>query len=399
MSLPRPARALLGTGLVVGLGASLLAGCSPSTITGDDEESFPVRLTSNVEQGATAVDVSTLVSVTAFHGNVTVTNLTTADGKEKVPGEGAEGSWKATQRLEPGTDYRLGVKAVGDDGKTKRLVRTFRTADLTLKEQTYPSVAPLKDETVGVGMPVIVTFDVPVKDRALYEKNMRVRVAGKDVAGSWSWLSDREVHYRPKTFWPAHSTIKVDLALNSLPAGNGIYGQQDQHLSFRTGAKMISVVNVKKHTLTLYKDATKVRTIPVSTGDSSHQTREGTKIIMEKFSSVDMDAATTGVDSTDPGYYNIKDVRWAMRLTNSGEFIHAAPWSVASQGNANVSHGCTGMSTADASWLYSRSHRGDVVKFVGSSRPLEDRNGWTDWNTSWKKWVAGSALTADPATS
>ncbi len=37
-----------------------------------------------------------------------------------------------------------------------------------------------------------------------------------------------------------------------------------------------------------------------------------------------------------------------MRLTYSGEFIHAAPWSVGSQGSANVSHGCTGMSTANA---------------------------------------------------
>ncbi len=92
---------------------------------------------------------------------------------------------------------------------------------------------------------------------------------------------------------------------------------------------------------------------------------------MEKFSSIDMDAATTGVDSEDPGYYNIKDVRWAMRLTNSGEFLHAAPWSVGSQGSANVSHGCTGMSTANASWLYSHSRRGDVVHYVHSPRPLE----------------------------
>jgi hypothetical protein len=118
---------------------------------------------------------------------------------------------------------------------------------------------------------------------------------------------------------------------------------------------------------------------------------------MEKFSSVDMDAATTGVDSEDPGYYNISDVRWAMRLTNSGEFIHAAPWSVGSQGRDNVSHGCTGMSTADAKWLYDRSRRGDVVEYVDSPRPLEDRNGWTDWNVPWATWTAGSALQAAAA--
>ena len=46
-----------------------------------------------------------------------------------------------------------------------------------------------------------------------------------------------------------------------------------------------------------------------------------------------------------------------MRETNSGEFLHAAPWSVGSQGNANVSHGCTGMSTANAQWLYDIAKR------------------------------------------
>ena len=51
-----------------------------------------------------------------------------------------------------------------------------------------------------------------------------------------------------------------------------------------------------------------------------------------------------------------------MRLTYSGEFLHAAPWSVGSQGYANVSHGCTGMSTANAQWLY------DLATSATSSR-------------------------------
>ena len=57
-----------------------------------------------------------------------------------------------------------------------------------------------------------------------------------------------------------------------------------------------------------------------------------------------------------------------MRVTYSGEFIHAAPWSVGSQGCANVSHGCTGMSTDNADWLYHMSVRGDVVEYVGTDR-------------------------------
>jgi lipoprotein-anchoring transpeptidase ErfK/SrfK len=113
---------------------------------------------------------------------------------------------------------------------------------------------------------------------------------------------------------------------------------------------------------------------------------------MEKFPKVDMDAATTGVDSEAPDYYDIHGVKWAMRLTNSGEFLHAAPWSVGSQGRANVSHGCTGMSTANADWLYHQSKVGDVAKYVHSPRSMEDQNGWTDWNVSWDDWKRGSAL-------
>ena len=81
-----------------------------------------------------------------------------------------------------------------------------------------------------------------------------------------------------------------------------------------------------------------------------------------------------------------------MRLTYSGEFIHAAPWSVSSQGVANVSHGCTGMSTENAGWLYAMSRRGDVVEYTGSDKPMTLDNGYGDWNASWSDWKNGSAL-------
>ena len=91
-------------------------------------------------------------------------------------------------------------------------------------------------------------------------------------------------------------------------------------------------------------------------------------------------------------YYDLSNVRYAMRLTNSGEFIHAAPWSVGAQGRANVSHGCTGMSTANAAWLFGIAQRGDPVQYVNANRgSAEPGNGWTQWNVPWDQWVAGSA--------
>ena len=389
---------------VAATGIALLAGCtstssSSSKAGSDDEDAFPVRLTSNVTAGAKNVDVDTLVAVKAYHGKVVAAHLRTAQGQE-VAGEGSDGAWRASDRLEPGTTYRLGVRATGDDGKTKRLVRTFTTQALSLDQQTYPSVAPLGGETVGVGMPIIVTFDVPVKNRKLYEEHMKV-TSSKPVDGSWSWQSDRVVHYRPKNYWPANTKVTVDLDLNSLPAGNGIYGQRGQTIPFTVGSRMVSVVDVARHQMRVTKDGRTIRTLPVTTGDATHQTRQGTKVVMEKFQSVDMDAASTGVDADAPDYYNIQGVKWAMRLTNSGEFVHAAPWSVGSQGRANVSHGCTGMSTANAGWLYSVSKRGDIIKYVNSPRGLEDQNGWTDWNVSWSDWLQGSAIQegADPSPS
>lgn len=340
-----------------------------------------------------AVDlpVDTIVSGSAEHGSITSAVLKSSDGKATIKGRVAGSKWIASQRLEPGTDYVLTIIGRGEDDKEKTLTRTFSTQQLSLDQQTYPSVAPLEGETVGVGMPVIVTFDVPVTNRELFERNMAVQ-STPAVEGSWRWFSDREVHFRPREFWPAGTKVKVLLRVNSLPAGGGIYGQQDQEIDFKIGRKAVTTVDVKSYKLTYKVNGKVLRTIPVSTGDSKHKSRQGTKVIMEKFSKIDMDAATTGVDSEDPDYYNISDVRWAMRVTNSGEFLHAAPWSVRSQGRANVSHGCTGMSTANAAWLYKQSRRGDVVEFVHSSRALEDRNGWTDWNVPWDKWQEGSAL-------
>jgi lipoprotein-anchoring transpeptidase ErfK/SrfK len=75
-----------------------------------------------------------------------------------------------------------------------------------------------------------------------------------------------------------------------------------------------------------------------------------------------------------------------MRLTYSGEFLHAAPWSTGSQGQANVSHGCTGMSTANAKWLFDHSKVGDVVVYKHSSRKLEWGNGYTAWDISYSQW-------------
>lgn len=348
-----------------------------------------IEFSSNVSDNQEGVRVDTLVRVSAKHGSVARASMESDDGKIGFASDG--GRWVAKSRLEPGVKYTLTASGTGSDGKVGTFTRSFTAEALTLSQQTYPSVIPLADRTVGVGQPIIVRFDIPVQNRELFEKNMTVETS-KPVEGRWAWFGDREVHFRPKEYWPANTDVTVKIMVNSLPAGNGIYGQQDQVIDFKIGEKVVGYVDVNTYTLTLKKDDQVVRTIPVSTGDRKHRTRQGTKVIMEKLRKVDMDAATTGVDSDDDEYYDLKDVQYAMRLTNSGEFLHAAPWSVGSQGRANVSHGCTGMSTANAEWLFGQMKQGDPVEYTGSPRPIEQGNGWTDWNISWDDWLARSAL-------
>lgn len=380
--------------LVAVLAALLLMGCGELANPGAPEKPA-IEFTSNVEEDQNNVAVDTLVTASAKQGNITQVELESEKGT--ISFTEADGKWVATQRLEPGLEYKLTATGTGTDGKTGSFERTFRSKALSLNEQTYPSVSPLAGETVGVGMPVIVRFDLPVQNRELFEQNMTVETS-KPIEGRWAWFSDTAVHFRPKEYWPAETDVTVKIRVNSLPAGNGIYGQQDQVITFHIGRKVVGYVDVNRFTLTVKADDQVVRTIPVSTGDAKHPTRQGTKVVMEKLRKVDMDAATTGVDSEDPDYYDIEDVEYAMRLTHSGEFLHAAPWSVGSQGRANVSHGCTGMSTANAEWLYGQMKKGDPVEYAGSSRPMEWGNGWSDWNISWDEWVSKSALKTPPAT-
>jgi lipoprotein-anchoring transpeptidase ErfK/SrfK len=210
--------------------------------------------------------------------------------------------------------------------------------------------------------------------------------------GSWHWISDREAHWRPATYWQPGTDVSVDVGINSVPAGNGVFGQEDREVGFHVGDSHVYRVNTQTHQMKVLVNHKLTRTIPITTGKAGFTTRSGTKVIIEKFATKRMRSETIGIGKNNPEYYDLDDVQWAMRLTYSGEFIHAAPWSVGSQGYANVSHGCTGMSTANAKWLYDLSRRGDVVEYTGTNRPMEFGNGYGDWNESFAQYAKGSAL-------
>jgi lipoprotein-anchoring transpeptidase ErfK/SrfK len=129
----------------------------------------------------------------------------------------------------------------------------------------------------------------------------------------------------------------------------------------------------------------------MSAGRPKYPTTNGIHFTLEKAKQVIMDSATVGIPRNSPdGYY--EKVSWNVRISNTGEFVHAAPWSVGSQGNANVSHGCVNLSTENATWFFKLARRGDVVEVVGSPKKPGGSFGTVDWNMSWAAWTAGSAL-------
>jgi lipoprotein-anchoring transpeptidase ErfK/SrfK len=350
-----------------------------------------VSFSSNVARRGVKVDK--VVKLTAAKGTFESVSVRVARSKKQVAGtlSADKTTWTSNDRLEPGTRYRVLAVAVDADGIKATKRTSFRTEDLSLDQQTFPSFAPLEGQTVGVGMPVIVRFDVPGKDKASIEKHLKVTNTSNQ-RGAWHWISDNEVHWRPANYWKPGTDVTVEADINSVPAGNGIYGQLSRTSTFHIGDSVISHVNVQTHTMRVFVNGKLARSIPVSAGKPGFITRSGVKVIVEKFRHKRMDAATTGISQSDPEYYNISNVEYAMRVTYSGEFIHAAPWSVGSQGSTNVSHGCVGMSTENAAWLYGISKVGDVVDVTGSDRYMTLDNGYGDWNESFKDWRKGSAL-------
>lgn len=381
---------------VVLLASAALSGCSATSQAEENgsgptsSESATVRTNARGE----AVPVDTVVRVRADQGVLTEVTVEDAAGVE-LPGELSEDGrlWRATGRLEPGTAYVVNGSASDGNGGEKPVTRRFTTQTLDrATEETFASVAPLAGSTVGVGMPVIVTFDVPVTDHAAFEKHMDV-TSTPAQKGSWHWLSDNEAHWRPATYWQAGTDVHVDIDVNSIAAGGGVYGQESRQIDFSVGDAHVYKVNAQTHQMQVYSNGELIRTIPITTGKDGFITRSGVKVIIEKFEVKHMRSETVGIaNPDDPEFYDLDDVQWAMRLTYSGEFIHAAPWSVGSQGYANVSHGCTGMSTENAAWLYAMTIPGDVVEYVGTDRPMTLENGYGDWNLSYADYKAGSAL-------
>ena len=356
----------------------------------------PAQLAISVASGATDVTPDQPVTVAVTDGTLRTVSLTDAKGTTSA-GQQEEASWRLTQPLRLATTYTLAVTTAGADGQEQTHQRSFSTLTPAV-EATY-RVTP-DGSTVGVGMPVMVTFDSAVSTadlRAEVEKRMKIKTVPR-TTGSWGWVDPTRLMWRPQTYWKPGTKVSVNAPLAGAQTGEDKWIVADKAATFTIADRArISTVDLDDHTITVRDDGKTITTYPMSAGQptSSWQTRSGTKVITEKTSFLVMDAATLGVPEGDPNYYRT-EVKYAMRVTDTGEYFHSAPWSVWAQGRRNVSHGCVNLGPRDAKQFFESSLVGDVAEFVGGNRPMKPDEGMPAWLFTWAQWQAKSALAPTP---
>ncbi|MGY1780846.1 L,D-transpeptidase [Geodermatophilus sp. SYSU D01036] len=355
-------------------------------------DAAPAQLQLAPADGAVDVAPADPVEISVTDGelaDVTVTDRAGAD----VPGQVADGDtegtdvWTPDEDLAYGSTYTLTATATNADGEQAEATSTFTTVDP--ETVTTPSIGPLDGQTVGVGMPIRVYFEQPVADKAAAESHLLV-TSSTPTDGVWSWISDTEVHFRPSQYWPAQTDVTLEADLYGVPLGDGVWGEKDRTVSFRIGDRHVSVADVATHRMQVYDGDTLVQDWPMSAGSPDNPSYNGPHVVTELNADRVMDSSTYGVPVDSPEGYRTP-VKWAVRLSDSGEFVHGAPWSVAQQGRENVSHGCINLSDENARWFYEFSQPGDVVEIVNSdagqlTSPI------ADWTIPWDQWQAGSAL-------
>ncbi|MFN2560581.1 MAG: Ig-like domain-containing protein [Jatrophihabitans sp.] len=358
---------------------------SPSAST-SQPAAEPVRLQITPATGDRAVRPDHAVTVVAVGG--TLTSVSVRGAGAELPGrfDAQRQRWTSASALHVASRYTVTATGTSEAGPVVTTTSVFRT--LSPVQTLRAEVAENAGATYGVGMPIQVSFNRPIADKATVERALHVTTS-QPVVGAWYWTDDQDVTFRPRDYWPAHTTVTVRAALNGVRAAAGLYGRADVTRSFRIGTSLIVTASTATHRLHLYRDGKLLHNWPISTGKPGDDTPNGTYLTIEKASPVRMRPAD--IAPGQPGYYDL-EVPWSVRITWSGIYLHDAWWSVDQQGHINVSHGCVNLPPAAAESYYKMSVPGDPVTITGSPVSGNSGDGWTDWFHSWTYLLAHSAL-------
>ena len=379
--------------VVLGLSACTSAPAPPQAQTVTDKgtpygDLLVPTLQASVTDGDIGVSVEEPVTVSVEAGVLGEVKLVNAQGRV-VNGElSADGvSWRSAEPLGYNKEYTLDADAYGLGGVTHTRA-TFETH--SPQNLTMPYVMPGDGAVVGVGQPISVNFDEVIPNRVAAQRAITVTTT-PEVEGAFYWLNGREVRWRPAQYWKPGTTVEVQVKTYGVDLGDGLFGQDDVTTRFTIGDEVIATADDATKTLTVRVNGQVAKTMPISMGKDKTPTDNGTYIVAERLADMVMDSSTYGVAVNSPDGYRT-EVKWATRMSYSGIFVHAAPWSVGSQGRANVSHGCLNASTENAKWFYDNTKRGDIVEVVNTVGPtLPGTDGLGDWNIPWEQWKAGNA--------
>ncbi|MEV6194127.1 Ig-like domain-containing protein [Streptomyces sp. NPDC051920] len=357
-----------------------------------DQDASDARIKIAPGDGVRGVAIDRPVKVTVSDGRLTKVTLTSVATGTEVPGTvSADGtSWTPNGPLKQATRYQVAAEA--EDAKGRSATENAGFSTVSPANDFLGHLSPEDGSTVGVGMPVSFTFDKAITDRAAVESKIQVSTSsGEQVVGHW--LNNSRLDFRPEHYWKPGSTVTVTMNVDGV----------QKTVTFKIGRSQISTVDSKTKQMTVKRDGKTIKTIPISSGSAEHPTYNGQMVISEKYRHIHMNGATVGLTEKDgKPSYDIKAVPHAMRLTDSGTFIHGNYWGGDSVfGKVNTSHGCVGLKDVrnagngkmPAAWFFDNSMIGDVVivKNSADKATAAPDNGFSDWNMSWSQWVAGSA--------
>jgi lipoprotein-anchoring transpeptidase ErfK/SrfK len=325
--------------------------------------------------GATGLSPIEPISFTVDKGTIDDVTLTNPEGKVVVATIAPDKkSWSVGEVLGFGKTYTLAGTATGTDGKQIPITGTYTTVGEDTQVRT--TISPGDGAIVGVAAPINVAFGVEPEDRAAIQKLVTITTVPA-VDGAWGWVPQDDgrwaMVYRTRDYWPAGTTVHVEAKLYGANFNATSYGASDITSDFTIGRNQVVVADVNSHELVVKQDGATVASYPASygrgedTGDPNLITRSGVHVVNEFFETKLM---------SNPRYgYSNEPERWAVRISNNGEFIHANPASSGAQGNSNVTHGCVNLSLADADAYYHSAIWGDPVEVSGTSVTLGPDDG------------------------
>lgn len=412
-----------------GIGLVALALAATACTSGDAEtqsnadpaDAEPAELSITPEAGGEEIAPNTPIRVNAQQGVITdvrvdqvVVGEAAVEGDGGGEGEGdAEGDlyamtgtlnedeteWVSDWNLRPGSEVVVTATAENDAGEETEFTSEFTTEEAVAGQRLeLVSNFPSSGDTVGVGMPVVINFDMPVTNKAQVENSMNV-VAEQETVGAWNWVTDQMAVFRPEEYWEPYQNVTVDLNLAGVEASEGVFGVRNYQIDFEIGRELIATMHVPDHEMIIEIDGEEERVIEVSNGAANRRfdtTTTGTHVMMERYEQLTMDSATVGIPEDDPGSYLV-DVQYAVRTSNSGEFVHEASYN-GNIGSANTSNGCTNLRMDDAQWFFNNTLMGDILDTTGTDREFEWDNGWGYWQKSWDEWLEGSETSEPQAT-